>query len=162
MSLQESASRDIRSCCMLNICKSALWNSWNGSRSPMRGAQFRTDGSIMTSNQSNAVVENGVSGPFKIIVWSVSSPLQFFRIYRDWLGVLINSNISTYITGSSLIALGLTWWQAVIAIVIGNIIATVLVVLNSLPGAYYHSKLSRWTRQLEQSIDLTLQSDFPL
>lgn len=43
-------------------------------------------------------------------------------------------------TGSSLIALGLTWWQAIIAIVVGNIIATALVVLNSLPGAYYHSK----------------------
>lgn len=29
-------------------------------------------------------------------------------------GVLINSNISTYLTGSSLIALGLTWWEAII------------------------------------------------
>ncbi|KAJ5109997.1 Allantoin permease [Penicillium argentinense] len=52
--------------------------------------------------------------------------------------VLINSNISTYMTGSSLIALGLTWWQAIIAIVVGQLIATALVVLNSLPGAYYH------------------------
>ncbi|KAI1912001.1 hypothetical protein LOZ53_002329 [Ophidiomyces ophidiicola] len=52
--------------------------------------------------------------------------------------VLINSNISTYMTGSSLIGLGLTWWQAIISIVIGNLLATVFVVLNSLPGAYYH------------------------
>jgi cytosine/uracil/thiamine/allantoin permease len=77
------------------------------------------------------------------LLYDLCLPHCNFRIHRDWLGVLINSNISTYITGSSLIALGLTWWQAVIAIVIGNIIATVLVVLNSLPGAYYHSKLSR-------------------
>lgn len=41
-------------------------------------------------------------------------------------------------TGSSLIALGLTWWQAIISIVVGQLIATALVVLNSLPGAYYH------------------------
>lgn len=30
------------------------------------------------------------------------------------IGILVNSNISTYLTGSSLIALGLTWWQAII------------------------------------------------
>lgn len=58
------------------------------------------------------------------------------------LGILVNSNISTYMTGSSLIALGLTWWQAIIAIVVGQIIATILVVLNSLPGAYYYCKLN--------------------
>lgn len=57
-------------------------------------------------------------------------------------GVLVQSNISSYMTGSSLIALGLTWWQAIIAIVVGNIIATLLVVLNSVPGAYYHCEWS--------------------
>lgn len=57
------------------------------------------------------------------------------------LGVLCNSNISSYMTGSSLIALGLTWWQAIIAIIIGQLIATALVVLNSLPGAFYHCEL---------------------
>ncbi|KAJ5720108.1 Allantoin permease [Penicillium malachiteum] len=41
-------------------------------------------------------------------------------------------------TGSSLIGLGLTWWQAIISIVIGEILATIFVVLNSVPGAYYH------------------------
>lgn len=55
-------------------------------------------------------------------------------------GVLISSNISGYMTGSSLIALGLSWWQAIVAIVVGNILATIFIVLNSLPGAYYHSK----------------------
>ncbi|KAJ6088641.1 Allantoin permease [Penicillium sp. IBT 16267x] len=52
--------------------------------------------------------------------------------------VLVNSNISTYMTGSSLIALGLTWWQAIIAIVAGQLLATLFVILNSIPGAYYY------------------------
>ncbi|KAJ5980236.1 Allantoin permease [Penicillium waksmanii] len=60
----------------------------------------------------------------------------FWTFHNFW--VLINSNISSYMTGSSLIALGLTWWQAILSIVIGQVIATALVVLNSLPGAYYH------------------------
>jgi len=41
-------------------------------------------------------------------------------------------------TGSSLIANGLTWWQAVVAIVVGNLLVMIFVVLNSLPGIYYH------------------------
>lgn len=41
-------------------------------------------------------------------------------------------------TGSSLIALGLTWWQAIIAIIVGAILSTVFIVLNSMPGAFYH------------------------
>ncbi|KAI9730557.1 MAG: hypothetical protein M1834_005798 [Cirrosporium novae-zelandiae] len=59
----------------------------------------------------------------------------FWTFHNYW--VLVNSNISTYMTGSSLIALGLTWWQAVISIIIGNLLATLFVILNSLPGAYY-------------------------
>ncbi|KAJ5288655.1 Allantoin permease [Penicillium angulare] len=51
--------------------------------------------------------------------------------------VIVNSNISTYMTGSSLIALGLTWWQAIIAIVVGQLLATAFVILNSIPGAFY-------------------------
>lgn len=47
-------------------------------------------------------------------------------------------------TGSSLIPLGLSWWQAIIAIVVGNIIAAIFIVLNSLPGAYYHCKYFQW------------------
>ncbi|KAF4975216.1 hypothetical protein FZEAL_7973 [Fusarium zealandicum] len=60
-----------------------------------------------------------------------------FRTFHNfWL--LINCNIATYLTGSALIPLGLTWWQAIIAIIIGNIIATVALILSSLAGAYYH------------------------
>lgn len=40
-------------------------------------------------------------------------------------GVLTNTNITTYMTGSSLIALGLTWWQAIIAIIVGAILSMV-------------------------------------
>ncbi|EYE96758.1 nucleobase cation symporter-1 family protein [Aspergillus ruber CBS 135680] len=60
----------------------------------------------------------------------------FWTFHNFW--ILINSNISTYMTGSSLIANGLTWWQAIVAIVVGNLLVVVFVVLNSLPGAYYH------------------------
>jgi NCS1 family nucleobase:cation symporter-1 len=52
--------------------------------------------------------------------------------------LLLDTNISTYLTGSSLIALGLTWWQALISIIIGNVLAMIFIVLNSTPGAFYH------------------------
>lgn len=52
--------------------------------------------------------------------------------------MLTNTNISTYLTGSSLIALGLVWWKALIAIIVGNILSMIFIVLNSTPGAFYH------------------------
>ncbi|KAJ9131029.1 NCS1 nucleoside transporter family protein [Pleurostoma richardsiae] len=60
----------------------------------------------------------------------------FLSFHNYWL--LINTNISTYLTGSALIPLGLTWWQALICIIVGNLLAAVFVILNSLPGAYYN------------------------
>ncbi|KAF7585301.1 hypothetical protein BBP40_011297 [Aspergillus hancockii] len=60
----------------------------------------------------------------------------FMTFHNFWL--LINCNIATFLTGSALIPLGLTWWQAIIAIVIGNVLATVALILSSLAGAYYH------------------------
>ncbi|KAK7900658.1 hypothetical protein LTR67_002942 [Exophiala xenobiotica] len=60
----------------------------------------------------------------------------FWTFHNLW--VLTNTNISTYMTGSSLIALGLTWWQAIIAIIVGACLSTLFIVLNSMPGAYYH------------------------
>ncbi|KAL6246430.1 hypothetical protein RBB50_006666 [Rhinocladiella similis] len=60
----------------------------------------------------------------------------FWTFHNLW--VLTNTNISTYMTGSSLIALGLTWWQAIIAIMVGAILSTIFIVLNSMPGAFYH------------------------
>lgn len=40
--------------------------------------------------------------------------------------------------GSSLIALGLVWWQAIIAIACASLISMVFIVLNSTPGAFYN------------------------
>jgi NCS1 family nucleobase:cation symporter-1 len=61
-------------------------------------------------------------------------------------------------TGSSLIALGLTWRQALAAIIVGNVISTALVILNSLPGAYYHRKRI----SLSSYRELTMTVGFPL
>ncbi|KAH9227663.1 hypothetical protein K456DRAFT_1775036 [Colletotrichum gloeosporioides 23] len=60
----------------------------------------------------------------------------FLMFHNFWL--LVNCNITTYLTGSALIPLGLIWWQAFICIVLGNLIATGVVIINSLPGSYYH------------------------
>ncbi|KAK6451528.1 hypothetical protein FP744_10007779 [Trichoderma asperellum] len=68
----------------------------------------------------------------------------FWTFHNYWL--LINCNIATFLTGSALIPLGLNWWQAIIAIVIGNIIATTAIVISSLSGAYYHIGFSVYSR----------------
>jgi len=47
-------------------------------------------------------------------------------------------NIAGYQTGSSLVANGLRWWQAIICIIFGNLLATAFCTLNSTSGAYYH------------------------
>ncbi|KAA8650854.1 nucleobase cation symporter-1 family protein [Aspergillus tanneri] len=60
----------------------------------------------------------------------------FLTFQNYWL--LINCNIATYLTGSALIPMGLTWWQALIAIIIGNILATAAIIVSSLAGAHYH------------------------
>ncbi|KAH7074987.1 NCS1 nucleoside transporter family protein [Paraphoma chrysanthemicola] len=60
----------------------------------------------------------------------------WITFHNFWL--LINCNIATFLTGSALIPLGLTWWQAIIAIVIGNVIATAALLVSSLAGAYYN------------------------
>ncbi|EHK44883.1 hypothetical protein TRIATDRAFT_139428 [Trichoderma atroviride IMI 206040] len=68
----------------------------------------------------------------------------FWTFHNYWL--LINCNIATFLTGSALIPLGLNYWQAIIAIVIGNIIATTAIVISSLSGAYYHIGFSVYSR----------------
>lgn len=69
----------------------------------------------------------------------ITAPLNGRLIGGTNVGLLINCNIATYLTGSALIPLGLTWWQAIIAIILGNILATAALILASLAGAYYHS-----------------------
>ncbi|KHO10982.1 chaperonin [Metarhizium robertsii ARSEF 23] len=68
-----------------------------------------------------------------------------FRTFHNfWL--LINCNLSTFLTGSALIPLGLTWWQAIITIVIGNMLATGALLLSSLAGSYYHINFPVFSR----------------
>jgi len=60
-------------------------------------------------------------------------PRQFVELW-----ILVNMNIAGYQTGSSLVANGLRWWQAIICIIFGNLLATAFCTLNSTSGAYYH------------------------
>ncbi|KAM4066228.1 purine-cytosine permease family protein [Hirsutella rhossiliensis] len=71
------------------------------------------------------------------------NPLAF---HNYWL--LINCTIATFLTGSSLIPLGLTWWQAIISISIGNLLVTGAIVLSSLQGANYHIGFSVYSRSI--------------
>ncbi|KAJ6440557.1 NCS1 nucleoside transporter family protein [Purpureocillium lavendulum] len=70
----------------------------------------------------------------------------FLDFHNFWL--LINCNVATFLTGSALIPLGLTWWQAIISIVVGNIIATTALLLSSLAGAYYHIGFPVYSRAI--------------
>ncbi|PHH87208.1 hypothetical protein CDD83_9184 [Cordyceps sp. RAO-2017] len=64
--------------------------------------------------------------------------------HNYWL--LINCTIATFLTGSTLIPIGLTWWQAIISIVIGNLLVTGAILLSSLQGASYHIGFSVYSR----------------
>lgn len=64
---------------------------------------------------------------------SYTGTLQFIELW-----FCINLNMSTYQTGSALIATGMTFWQAIITIIIGNAFATSFAVLNSVSGAQSH------------------------
>jgi nucleobase:cation symporter-1, NCS1 family len=59
--------------------------------------------------------------------------LQFFELW-----FLVGMNMSKYQTGSALIATGMTYWQAIIVIIIGNVLAASFAVLNSISGAESH------------------------
>jgi len=54
------------------------------------------------------------------------------------LWFLVNMNLSSCSTGSSLMANGLTYWQAIIVIIVGNLLAAFFAVLNSVSGATSH------------------------
>ncbi|KAF7185431.1 Transporter aclS [Pseudocercospora fuligena] len=63
-------------------------------------------------------------------VWG---PLQFIELW-----FVIFTNLSNYQTGSSLMASGLLYWQAILVIIIGNILGASFAVLNSVSGAALH------------------------
>lgn len=63
---------------------------------------------------------------------------------RNWstynyaaLWVSMSACIPTYMLSSSLIANGMNWWQAIITILLGNIIVLAPILLNSHPGTKY-------------------------
>lgn len=118
----------------------------------------------MTLSPSRLAAVHGAFGPFTITVCHVADACftgrQLLTCFAT--GVLVNSNISGYMTGSSLIAMGLTWWQAIIAIAIGDILATILVVLNSLPGAYYHRQCQWLPVTVQENLIFSLTVGFPV
>ena len=59
-----------------------------------------------------------------------------FQFVELWF--LINMNVSSYQTGSALVAVGMNYWQAFIVIIVGDILASVFAVLNSVSGARSH------------------------
>ncbi len=52
-----------------------------------------------------------------------------------WTGM--SANIPTYMLSSGLIASGMNWWQALITILLGNVIVLAPILLNSHPGTKY-------------------------
>src|SRR5271156_4058671 len=46
-------------------------------------------------------------------------------------------NITTYMLASGLIASGMSWWQALLTVLLGNTIVLLPIVLNSHPGTKY-------------------------
>ena len=59
--------------------------------------------------------------------------LQYFQLW-----FLVGQNVSKYQTGSALIATGMTYWQAIIVIITGNVMAASFAVINSISGAESH------------------------
>lgn len=55
----------------------------------------------------------------------------------SWLWVGLVVNIAAYMTASSLMAQGLTWWQAILAVLVGNSILVVPLVLIGRMGVLY-------------------------
>ena len=63
---------------------------------------------------------------------------------RDWttynfaaLWISMAHCIPTYMLASGLISAGMNWWQALVTILLGNIIVLVPILLNSHPGTKY-------------------------
>jgi len=53
------------------------------------------------------------------------------------LWISISATVATYMSGSSLIAIGMLWWQALLTVFLGTTIALIPVLLNSHVGAKY-------------------------
>jgi NCS1 family nucleobase:cation symporter-1 len=80
---------------------------------------------------------------------------------RDWstynyaaLWISMAHCIPTYMLASSLISVGMNWWQALLTILLGNTIVLIPILLNSHPGTKYgipfpvfaRASFERWAR----------------
>ena len=61
--------------------------------------------------------------------WSV------FNMAALWIGMVVC--VPTYMLAGGLIELGMSWWQAVLTVSLGNLIVLVPMVLNGHPGTKY-------------------------
>lgn len=52
--------------------------------------------------------------------------------------LLSSLSISSFLSGSALIPMGLNWWQSIICIILGNLVAGAGVYINSIAGLEYH------------------------
>lgn len=58
-----------------------------------------------------------------------------FNYATLWIGMA--HNIPTYLMAGSFIALGMSWWVAVLTVLLGNLIVLIPILLNSHPGTKY-------------------------
>ncbi len=59
----------------------------------------------------------------------------FYNYLSLWIGLA--HNIPTYLMAGGFIALGLSWWQAILTVLVGNLIVLIPILLNSHPGTKY-------------------------
>ena len=57
-------------------------------------------------------------------------------------------NVNGWATGSSVISLGLNVWQAILAIILGNLILGACCVAFGAPGAKWHVAFPQWLPQI--------------
>ena len=67
----------------------------------------------------------------------------FFGWWAVWMMALANFQI-----GSSMVATGLSVWQAMIAVILGRIIIAAMAVLNGYPGAEWHIGFPVFSRMI--------------
>lgn len=52
-----------------------------------------------------------------------------------WIG--LSHNIPTYLMAGGFVALGMNWWEAILTVLVGNLIVLIPILLNSHPGTKY-------------------------
>lgn len=78
-------------------------------------------GYVFEANNASSFLTDGIGSLAFLSLWSV-----------------VAFNMSNLQLGSSLLSVGLNWWQSIVATLLGHIIAAGVVVIVSCPGLYYH------------------------